>query len=100
MLKSWEHVFVTSGGHPYAEFKRALDRGNLWVAEAAARDLPQVSLEDALRLVYLYAERESPKFEKAVLRWLERYLAESSPGLRSFAKVVQSLAAREFEGGP
>jgi hypothetical protein len=45
---------VTSRGHPDAEFKRALDRGSLWVAEAVARDLPQVSLEDALRLVHLY----------------------------------------------
>jgi hypothetical protein len=64
--------------HPYVEFKRALDRGNLWVAEVVARDLPQVSLEDALRLVHLYGEKESPKYERAALRRLERYLAESS----------------------
>jgi hypothetical protein len=76
---------VTSRGHPHAEFKRALDRGNLWVAEAAARDLPQISLEDALRLVHLYAEKQSPKYEKAALRWLRRYSNESSPGPRRFA---------------
>jgi hypothetical protein len=85
---------VTLRGHPYAEFKRALERGNLWVAEAAARDLPQVSLGDALRLVYLYAERESPKYEKAAMRWLERYLTESSPSLREFANIVETLANR------
>jgi hypothetical protein len=85
---------VTSRGHPYAEFKRALERGNLWVAEAAARDLPQVSLEDALRLVHLYAEHGSPKFERAAMRWLERYLAETSPRLHDFAKVATSLADR------
>jgi len=93
---AWEHMFVTSRGHPYAEFKRALERGNLWVAEAAARDLPQVSLEDALRLVHLYAEKESPKFD-AAMRWLERYLAESSRTLENLAKVVESLARRETD---
>jgi hypothetical protein len=31
-------------GHPYAEFMRALDRGNVWVAEAVARELPKLSL--------------------------------------------------------
>jgi hypothetical protein len=27
--------------------------------------------------VHLYAERGSPKLERAALRWLERYLAET-----------------------
>jgi hypothetical protein len=79
VLRSCEHTFLTPHGHPYAEFKRALERGNLWMAEAAARDLPQVSLEDAYKLVCLYGEKESPKFEKAAMRWLERYLTERSP---------------------
>ena len=83
---------MTSRSHPHAEFKRALDRGNLWVAEAVARDLPQVSLEGALRLVHPYGEKESPKYERAALRWLERYLTESSPTLKNFAEVVASFA--------
>jgi hypothetical protein len=86
---------MTARGHPHAEFKRALVRGNLWVAEAVARDLPQVSLEEALRLVHLYGEKESPKYERAALRWLERYLTESSPTLKNFAKVTRELAERE-----
>jgi hypothetical protein len=85
-----EHLFVTSQGHPYAEFKRALEGGNLWVAEAAARDLPQVSLEDALRLVRLYGECGSPKFERAAIKWLQRYLGEGSPE-PDVAKVVAGL---------
>ena len=40
------------------------------------------ALEDALQLVHLYAERGSPKYERAAMRWLERYLTESSPRLR------------------
>jgi len=45
--------------------------------------------------VHLYAERGSPKFERAAMRWLERYLNESSPSLEHFATVVASLARRE-----
>jgi hypothetical protein len=85
---------VTSSGHPYAELQRSLANGNLWVAEAVARDLPQVPLEDALRLVHLYAEKESPKYERPAVRWLRRYLNEASPTLKNFAKVVRSLEER------
>jgi hypothetical protein len=54
-----------------------------------------VLLEDALALVHLYAERGSPTYEKAALRWLERYLAEGSPRLRHFAEITANLAKRE-----
>jgi len=36
---------VTSEGHPYAVLQRSLKNGNLWVAEAVARDMPIVPLE-------------------------------------------------------
>lgn len=62
----------------------------------AARELPNLSLQDALQLVHLYAERGSPKYEKAALRWLERYLAEGSPRLQHFAEITTSHAKREF----
>jgi hypothetical protein len=62
------------------------------MAEDAARELPNLPLEDALELVHLYAERGSPKYERAAMRWLERYLAEGSPRLRHFAEVTASLA--------
>jgi hypothetical protein len=35
------------------------------------------------------------KFEKAALRWLERYLSEGSPGFKHFAETTASLAKRE-----
>jgi hypothetical protein len=47
--------------------QRSLKNGNLWVAEAVAREMPHVPLEDALKLVYLYAEKESRKFERAAM---------------------------------
>ena len=61
---------------------------------ASSRIFP---LEDALQLVHLYAERGSPKFEKAAMRWLERYLVEGSPRLEHFAEVTASLAELEHE---
>ena len=67
------------------------------MAEDAAREMSELSLEDALQLVHLYSERGSPKFERAAMRWLERYLTESSPRLLHFAEITASLARRELE---
>ena len=54
-------------------------------------------LRDALRIVHLYAEKESPKFEKAAMKWLRRYLDEKEPTLKNFAKVVRSLEERQLD---
>ena len=76
-------------------FRRAIERRALWMAEDAARELPNLPLEDALQLVHLYAERDSPKYERAALRWLERYLVEGSPRLEHFAEMAMKLAKRQ-----
>ena len=89
---------MTAEGHAYARFQRALEHRALWAAEDAAREL-QLSLHDALQLVHLYADRGSPKFERAALRWLERYLAEGTPRLQGVAELTASLARREHEAG-
>ena len=49
---------------------------------------------DALQLVHLYAERGSPKSERAALRWLRRYLDEHDPSLVQFARVAGALAKK------
>jgi hypothetical protein len=74
----------------HVRLRRAIERRALWIAEDAASELPHLSLEDALQLVHLYAERGSPKYERAALRWLERYLAEGEPRLRHFADVSRA----------
>ena len=61
---------MTAQGHPRAIFSRAIEHGNLVVAEATARELGRLTLEEALRLLLLYAEKEPVKFERAALRWL------------------------------
>ena len=87
-----EHTFLTAQPNAHVRFRRAIERRALWMAEDAARELPNLPLEDALRLVHLYAERGSPKYEKAAMRWLERYLTEGLPRLRHFAEITASLA--------
>jgi hypothetical protein len=81
--------------HAHVRFRRAIERRALWLAEDAARELPNLPLEDALPLVHLYAERGSPKYERAAMRWLERYLTEGSPRLQHFAEITANLARLE-----
>lgn len=88
---------MTAQPNAQVRFRRAIERRALWLAEDAARELPNLPLEDALELVHLYAERGSPKYEKAAMRWLERYITEGSPRLQHFAQVVLDLARLEPE---
>jgi hypothetical protein len=87
-------MFVTAQPNANVRFRRAIERRALWMAEDAAREPPNLPLEDLLQLDHLYAERGSPKFEQAALRWLERYLTEGSPRLQHFADITVSLAER------
>lgn len=90
-------MFVTAQPHARVRFRRAIERRALWLAEDAARELPNPSLADALLLVHLYAERGSPKFEPAARRWLVRYLTEGTLSLHDAARLTASLAARSFD---
>jgi hypothetical protein len=86
---------LTAQPHAHVRFCRAIERRALWLAEDAARELPNLPFEDALQLVHVYAERGSPKYEKAAMRWLERYLTAGSPRLQHFADITNALAKRE-----
>ena len=63
------------------------------MAEDAARELPNLPLEDALQLVYLYAERGSPKAERRRRGggWCATY-SRGQPSLRDVAKITATLA--------
>lgn len=60
-------------------------------AELAAREIGSLTLAEALDLVVLYAEAEPAKFDRAAVRWLSRYLAESKDA--SMLKAHLALAA-------
>jgi hypothetical protein len=77
MRATCEHAFVGSEiASLGADFQRAVQQGNVMRAEAAARQLGQLPLDEALRLLFLYAEKEPIKYERAALRWLSRYVTE------------------------
>src|SRR3954452_3385772 len=67
---------MTSGGSPYARFKRALLTGNIALVHAAAAELPAVDLADALSICLLMSARDDDRFERAAVRWLARVALE------------------------
>jgi hypothetical protein len=63
------------------------------MAEDAARELPNLTLEDSLQLVHhLYFERGSPQAEPAARGWLVHYLSEGTPSLGGVAKVKRTAS--------
>jgi hypothetical protein len=67
---------VTSQGHPYGIFQRAVKRRDLLGAVAAAKELPPFSLTDALELTILVARKDPRGHPRVAARWLLRYLEE------------------------
>ncbi len=67
---------MTSHGHAYARFRRALKTGNAHIALAAAPELRKVGLADALSLVLLIREDNPVLYDKAAVRWFARYAAD------------------------
>ena len=58
-------VSVTSDGTAYGRFRRALRMGNLAQVRAAAAELPQVGLDDALAVVLLMDARDDERYVPA-----------------------------------
>jgi hypothetical protein len=86
-------MFVTSQGHPHARFRRAVETGNPRIAEAAARELSQIGLRDALDLVLLH--RDDPeRYERAAARWIARLVSER-PRVRLYEVELAAGAFRE-----
>ena len=87
-------MFVTSEGRPGARLQRALAAGNLTAAEQVAFEVPFIPLTQARELLELYAEKGDPKYERAALKYLRRYLEEADPTLHDVAAVAGLLAER------
>jgi hypothetical protein len=85
-------VFVTSQGTAHGRFSRAVASGNLREAEMAARELGGLSLDDALSLCVMLAARDPQRFERAALRWLQRFIEERLPPITEVALAAACLA--------
>ena len=88
-------MFVTAGGSSGAIFWRAIERDNVIGAEAAAREFETLPLDFALALVHLYGRKADKRYERAALRYLERYLAETNPSLEDAAAMAALLVERK-----
>jgi hypothetical protein len=76
---------TTSQGHARTVFRRALDKGNLVVAEATAKELPPLNLIDALDLTMLIA-RKGPR----------RILASPHDGCSATSRKSTTRRPRKF----
>jgi hypothetical protein len=75
----------TSQGHPYAIFRRALERKNLLVAEATAKELPPLTM--------LIARKDPRRHPRVAARWLLRYLEECDDATIDEAAMVAACLA-------
>jgi len=89
-----EHAFVTAQPHPRVKFARAIAARNVFLAELALGELENVLLEDALQIVTLYGETESPKYDASCRRSIARWIAEESPSLADIAATARHFVER------
>jgi hypothetical protein len=91
-------MFVTSDGSAYTRFRRALESGNEMLVLAAARELPRVGLEDALRICLLIRGGDQIRYERACVRWLGRFALEARGAtiddVRAAADALDALPDR------
>lgn len=94
----YEHTFVTSDGSAYARFRRALATGNELLVLAAARELPRVGLDDALRICIVLRDGDPGRYDRACVRWLGRFALEARGAtiadLRAAADALDALPQR------
>jgi len=92
---------LTAQGHPRATYQRAIERGNLLVAEAALRELGRPTLSELLELTILIAFKDPRRHPRVAARWLARYLLEHDQATIEEAAFVvaclNGLAGPEHE---
>jgi hypothetical protein len=83
---------MTSQGTARGRFQRAIHSRDVQNAETAAREMGGLSLADALLLCELLANVDVARYERAALRWLQRFIAERLPPLSEVALAAAALA--------
>ena len=83
---------MTSQGTAHGRFQRAIHARHIQNAEMAAREMGGLSLVDALALCELLAVCDPKRYERAALRWLQRFIDERLPPLAEVALAASALA--------
>jgi hypothetical protein len=85
---------LTAQGHPRATYQRAIERGNLLVAETILREIGRASLVETLQLTALIAVKDPRRHARVSARWLARYLETCEVAtIDEVAHVVGALVA-------
>ncbi len=74
-------------------FRRALEHGNLVLAEVTAREVGKIDLHEALELTALVALDDRTRGRRLAARWLERWLGETPAPMIDEAVVVAGCLA-------
>jgi hypothetical protein len=90
---------LTAQGHPRATFERAIERGNLLVAETTLRsEIRRPTLVDLLELTALIAQKDPARHARVAARWLQRWLDASDDATiydaALAASALQALGSR------
>jgi hypothetical protein len=89
---------VTAQGHPRATFNRAIERGNLLVAETVLRELGRPTLSELLELTILIGFKDPRRYPRVGTRWLIRYL--EAHGEATIDDAAFAVACLEAVVGP
>ena len=86
---------MTAQGSSRAIFHRAIERGNLAVAETTLRaEIPRPTLVDLLELTALIALKEPQRHPRVSARWLQHWLeAHQFPTIYDVAFAASALEA-------
>jgi hypothetical protein len=84
---------MTSDGHAYARFRRALSGTSLTMIRATAADLDHVSLEDGLAICLAFLDLEPHTFPRAASRWAARFTLERKLTTIESQLALAALAA-------
>lgn len=82
---------------PLREIEEAIDRGNLTMASAIARDFAKetgrpIPLGTAAKLMRLRAATEPDKYDSWARHWLARWLSEKQPSAEQAAEMSSWIA--------
>ena len=68
---------------------------------SAARELPQIALDDALRICLVLRDGDPRRYERAAMRWLGRFALEARMAtirdLRAAAAALEALPTRSAD---
>jgi hypothetical protein len=78
-----------------------LASGNEILILAAAKDLPRIALDDALRICPVIRDSDPDRYERAAVRWLGRFALEARDvtinAIRAAAEALDDLPEQPAE---